>query len=230
MLKRKIILLFWTHGNEYDKLIPCLNFIPKYLHWEYDVLCVNKKAVQENVRFLEKDMNRTAPWVQWSNIYELARWYEVQNAIQKYDFVIDIHCTLSHCWVCIIFPIFTQDHKNILPSMPWENAVLWQPENPNNWPITQFCTCWFELEVWPANRENIEILWKSLWIFIDNITNNKQQVFPHNIYKKIGILSRSNIIPEEDFSCLQHDGESVYSFLGKNRYKEDIGCYILKRI
>jgi hypothetical protein len=84
--------------------------------------------------------------------------------------------------------------------------------------------------VWPASGENIEILWKSLWIFIDNITNNKQQVFPHNIYKKVGILSRSNIIPEEDFSCLQHDGESVYSFLGKNRYKEDIGCYILKRI
>lgn len=196
----------------------------------YDVLTVNEEAIAKNVRYLTHDMNRTAPGVSDSPIYELRRWAEIQNIIQKYDLVIDIHGTQSDCGICSIFPRWWDFHKKLLQFLPWKNHVIWETDLQKSGPITQFHNFGFEIEVGPISEENIILLSHYLSYMINEFESTEQIKYDNSVYKVVGKASHQEHIPERDFEIMDVQGVKYVSFLTKNKYKEDIGCILLQKI
>ncbi|HLC94499.1 MAG TPA: succinylglutamate desuccinylase/aspartoacylase family protein [Patescibacteria group bacterium] len=86
----RYLIVGGTHGNEPLGINVCKKLerlsIP-YL----DVLYANKKAIRENKRFIQEDLNRVFPGSGMS--YESRRAREIIKICKSYDFVIDFHNT-----------------------------------------------------------------------------------------------------------------------------------------
>ncbi len=190
--KPSILLLFGTHGVK-----ECLKYIPKKFHEYFDVLDMNEEAIQKWKRYVQYDMNRTAPWDSNSEMYELQRWSQVQKIMSEYTIVIDIHGTLSDTGSFILLPRATVWHIFLASLFQSKNIVFWQswvwkPE----WPIVGFHPLGLEIETWPMNDITIQELAKNLITFLENFRKNYsfmeylKLLSGKNFYDVIGRLDR----------------------------------------
>lgn len=167
-MQKPILILFWTHGDEYY-LKQCLDFIQPNHTTLFDILDVNELAIEQNKRYLIHNMNRTAPGDVSSHDYELKRWADVHEIMKKYQIVIDIHGTDSDTGSFILLPKVTPAHL-FLSALFWsENIVSWQSGiHKETWPIVAFHPLGLEIETWPMNDNMIRELWKNINLFLEN--------------------------------------------------------------
>src|SRR5574344_1930263 len=91
----RILFITATHGNEQDG-VKVMQQLEKELpkdKYGYDWIIGNEKAYQKNVRYIDQDLNRSAPGDSSSPVYEVRRAAELVKIANSYDVVIDIHGT-----------------------------------------------------------------------------------------------------------------------------------------
>ena len=105
-LNKKILFIAAVHGDE--KIgVEAINKIQKTkLSEKFDSLIANQKALAQNKRFIDSDLNRIFPGNVNGN-YEEKRAKEITKIAKNYDFVIDLHGTISNTGIFIIIPKFT---------------------------------------------------------------------------------------------------------------------------
>jgi Succinylglutamate desuccinylase / Aspartoacylase family len=86
-----ILIIGGTHGNEALGIEICRRIQELDIEG-VDCLIGNPLAVEQNLRFIEKDLNRSFPGNQ-SGCYEEKRAWEIIRIAKDYDFVIDFHNT-----------------------------------------------------------------------------------------------------------------------------------------
>ena len=89
--------MVWVHWNEkswIDALDEIINDLV-IVKWKVYFIYANTKAIEKNVRFIEKNLNRCFIKNISSDTYEGERAIELMNIFDKSDYLLDIHNTES---------------------------------------------------------------------------------------------------------------------------------------
>lgn len=96
----RILVLGGTHGNEPlgPRLVADLKKRPIP---GVDAIIANPRALRQNTRFTQKDLNRSFPGSATSTMYEERRAWQLLKLCKKYDLVLDFHNTLCSDNDCV---------------------------------------------------------------------------------------------------------------------------------
>jgi len=91
------VIMVWVHGNEFS-WIEILDEIIKSLdinNWKVYFIYANLKAIEKKIRFIEKNLNRCFLIDKKWSTYEEKRALEIIEILNKADYLLDIHNTIS---------------------------------------------------------------------------------------------------------------------------------------
>jgi len=238
-MNNKILFISATHGNE-EYSIEVLDGIEKKYpksEYGYERLVGNPKALKKNIRYIDQDLNRSAPGDIKSKIFEEKRAAEIMKISEKFKYVIDLYGSNSKCGVTII--ISYPSIENILLSGMFDvrRVVIWYTKSSDkNVPLTQSCTPpELEIECGPKNDPKISTaLKKVLEKFIKeeksmNIEKLIKRLKSKEFYVVYGIYKSENKIAR-DFKKVKTAREKFYSFMSANQYPGKINCYKMRKI
>ncbi len=225
--KKDILFLGATHGDE--KIgVDVLSSLP--LDNRLDWLIANEKALAENKRFIDADMNRNAPGTLDSAHYEVRRAYELVGQFKNYNYVIDIHGSVSNCGIFIILTKLSFDDLLLALQLDIPNIVIWLPSQKKEvGPLVQFAEPAIEIECGPKDCEKLRMELKDiLEKFITNYDKgiDKTKLKNKKIFWVYGKMV-DNKTPLVDFEKTTIDGEEFYPLL-VGEY--GIGCYKMKQL
>jgi len=238
-MKNKPLFLTATHGNEgFSKVFKTIEKIYPKNEYDYNWIIANEKAYKENKRFIEKDLNRSAPGNISSIIYEEKRAAEIIQMAKDYDFVIDIHGTKSSFGIVAIVPYPNLQNILLACMMSVDRIVIWHAkESREIGPLVQYISCpAIELECGPKDTEEtaaslkrvIEDLLRKKDIFsIGPALDLAQDKELYVVYGKLTTGEKQQEL--EDFRKITTDNETFYPFMGKKEYK-GISCYKMKKV
>jgi succinylglutamate desuccinylase len=235
-MKNKILFISSTHGNE-NFSISVLEELEKEYPKEkygYDWIIGNPKAVEQNVRFIDTDLNRAAPGNAKSDLYEEKRAAEIIELSKQYDIVIDIHGTKSDFGIVKIIPYPSYQNLVLAGLFQEKRNVIWySKESKKRGPLVQFMSCpAIELECGDKRAPKTQkLLKKTLSSFLQTankagsvLEKTKNQEF-YVVYDK----ALSDVDQQTDFRKVADGGIRFYPFLATNGYK-DVSYYKLKKI
>lgn len=230
----KLLFIVASHGDE-GFSIPVLEkmevAMPK-AKYGYDWIIGNPKALEANQRFLDADMNRSAPGSANSEKYEERRVAELITICNQYDLVIDIHGTASESGIVSIIPKPSLASLTLASVLGLDKNVIWNSgKSKVSGPLTQHITPpGIGIECGP--KESADCADKLEKILVNILENKDKELIgkidDNNFYYVYGKLAGTN---QElvDFTETTIEGETFYPFLTKNKYG-NISCYKLKMI
>ena len=139
----RILILTATHGNE-GFSIPVVKKLSK--KFKFDWLISNPKALKLNQRFKNFDLNRAGPGKTNSKLYEKRRAFELIKLANQYDYVIDIHGTISNTGLFLILSDPNWKNIEFAKKLNLKNIVLWPSLKPTG-PLTQFISNSLEINL-----------------------------------------------------------------------------------
>ncbi len=117
------VIMTWVHGNErsgidvFKKILPTI----KIYSWTVYFVLANPKAIEKNVRFVEKNMNRCfKKRIVWKS-YEEIRVKEIKKILNNADYLLDIHNTTNK----ISEPFLIWEEKQIAKYFPVKKFLSW---------------------------------------------------------------------------------------------------------
>ncbi|MBI3334952.1 MAG: succinylglutamate desuccinylase/aspartoacylase family protein [Candidatus Portnoybacteria bacterium] len=232
MRKGSDILFFAaTHGDE-GFTLPILKELEaefsQRLHW----LIANEMAFERGVKFVDADLNRSAPGDPNSTQYEMRRAHELLEMAKRYRFVIDLHGTTANSGVFVLVPNPTHYNIALAASLPIANVVIWAAKSSERLgPLTQFINCAVEIECGPKSSANVcdelrEIL---RTILTDGLNPDPTKI--QNWFRVSGKMPKEELATTEglqDFKQTTLGGETFYPLL-VGQY-EDAICFKMERI
>ncbi len=108
-----------VHGNELTGIYAVKtlqNSMPLVKNIELDFLLANPKAIKENRRYIDQDLNRSFAQEALQNdshIYEYERAKVIRQRLQKSDFLIDIHSTTANMGVTLVLSDIDEKSTNL---------------------------------------------------------------------------------------------------------------------
>ena len=233
---RKVLFIAATHGNEQasvDVMQKIEKAYPK-AEYGYDWITGNPEAYKRNQRFVEQDLNRSAPGDMNSQVYEQKRAAEIIELSKSYDAVIDLHWTASHCEIVTIIPNPTEQNIELAKSIGLKRNVTWYSQSSEiAGPLVQHIEApAIEIECGPIDSPVVVAkLYKIIETFLQaNIRNKpvKSSYTPefYDVYSKL-LGSHDPLL--EDFVSATRNSDTFYPFLAGNNYS-GITCYKLKKI
>lgn len=238
-MKNKFLFILATHGDEGFSLGLLKNLgkqFPKE-KFGYDWIIGNPKALEKKRRFIETDLNRSAPGNINSQVYEEKRAAEIVEMSNDYDFVIDIHCSASNCGLISIITYPTFQNLTLAASLGIKRNVIWYAKSSlEKGPLTQFVKCpAIEIECGPKNDENTQKkLADILKEFIiarnskSDLTKALKNFNEAEFFAVYGKKEGKHNQKVTDFEQIEIDGEKFYPFLA-NQYP-NILCYKTKKV
>lgn len=236
-MNKQVLFILATHGDE-GFAIDILKKLEKIMPREkygYDWVIGNEKALTKGVRSTEADLNRSAPGTVRSSIYEERRSVEIIRLANTYDFVIDIHGTVSNSGIFIIIPKPSYQNIVFTAMLPVERIILWySKQSLINGPIVQFCKpSALEIECGPKNDYKTSASLERILINFLRILNSldyrkliknmkRKEFFAVYGYQKEW---NQNL---RDFQPIKTKGEQFIPLL-VTQYK-GIACYKMKKI
>ncbi len=231
---RSILFICATHGDEgfsvdvLDELSKTYN--PK--EYGYDWIIGNPLALKSGTRFIDKDLNRSAPGDPGSQYYDDRRAAEIIKLSRQYDAVIDIHGSVADCGVVTIVPYPTTENMALAESLPIERTVIWYSKKSTvSGPLAQYVMCpSVEIECGPKNDPVVQDNLKAIIgnIIVANLNDNDISLPDQELFSVYGKeLGRSDKTVKDFQECVR-SGEKFYPFLSANQY-EGVVCYKLKR-
>lgn len=223
MEKNKILFIVATHGDE-GFAIPVVKELSKV--YKFDWVVSNPKALKENARFTQADLNRSGPGKQNSKVYEEKRAYEIIKKASKYDYVIDIHGTTANTGLFII--LSNPDWKNVelAKRINLNKVVLW-PGLSDKGPLTQFINNSLEIECGPKNSSATQ---KRLKVVLKEFLENKKPTGEKDFYIVSGKLKGNPKIKLKEFQKATIRGKNFYPLM-VNQYKnKNIKCYMMQKL
>ncbi len=238
-MNNKILFISATHGNE-EYSIKVLDSLEKKYpksKYGYERLIGNPKALKKNIRYIDQDLNRSAPGDIKSKIFEEKRAAEIMKISEKFKYVIDLHGSNSKCGVTIIIPYPSIENILLSGLFDIKNVVIWYTKKSDkNVPLTQSCKPpGLEIECGPKNDPKISAVLKGiLEKFLKegksmNIEKLIKRLKSKELYVVNGIYKSKNKIAR-DFKKVKTAREEFYSFMSANQYPGKINCYKMRKI
>lgn len=235
VVKRKmlpVLFLAATHGNEKIGVEVMKNVQRKFgwVNW----MIGNPRALYRNERYIDTDLNRSAPGDISSDKYETRRAAELLKESEKYKAVIDIHGTPASTGIFTIITNFNQNNLNLALSLPIKRIVIWESRDLFSFgPITSRTKASVEIECGPKNSKEIK---KQLQMIIEKFVKTEVNiqmidlVKDKEIYYVFDKLIAEGSAPSvwREFLQTRYKQENFYPLL-INRYK-DLWCYKMRKL
>lgn len=236
-MKNKILFISATHGEEGFSIRVLDELERKYSKSKYcyERIIGNPKALAKNIRYLDTDLNRSAPGNKNSELYEEKRAFEIMKIAKKYEYVIDLHGADSNCGVVIIMCNPTLSTFALAGMLEIKKIVIWRiKEDLKKGPLTQFCKpAGLEIECGRKTNSRIQdelkkILGKFMKTYqkisIEKVMNNLEKKELYVVYDKQN--NEDNGL--QDFKRTKKGNEIFYPFMS-NVYPK-IACYKMRKI
>ena len=231
---RKILFIAATHGNERDS-VKVMRQLEKELPKEkygYNWIIGNKKAFAANARFIEQDLNRSAPGDINSPVYEVRRAAELIEYGKNFDVVIDLHGTKTDSGIVTIIPYPTEENIRLAKSAGLSRNVVWYSEKSKiAGPLAQHMPVpAIEFECGPkGTKKAFDLTYSAVRRFIEANRNGQEVRGDKNVefYNVYGKLYGEHDPTLRDFVLTEKGGESFYPFLS-NEYS-GIACYKMEK-
>lgn len=228
-LDKKILFIAAVHGDEPIGMEAIKQIQKIKLKKEFDSIIANPKALAQNKRFIDSDLNRIFP----GNIngdYEEKRAKEIIKIAKNYSSVIDLHGTISNTGIFIIMPKFTLANLFLALSFNIKKIVIWQKSSETIGSLSYFMNSGIEIESGLRDDPKIKNqLNKILIKFLENqdkIIDFKKEIKKREIYFVFGKLTNKDKKPKIFKNWIKADNYYPI-FIGQY---ENILCYKLKRI
>lgn len=231
----KLLIICSTHGDEKIGLEVIKKLKSEGLESFFDFLIANPKANEKNVRYIEKDLNRSYPGVKNSDIYEERLAFQNLEIAKKYQYIIDIHEANEGRDDFVIIPSKKISKKFPVDFIDLKRILLWpDPKGP----LSSVLENSIELEFGSKNRDRGEMIKKAATIiksFIilmskeqSEITYLEKEIY--FVYGKVEISSFSGEIKElVDFEEYNEGNERFFPLLTGQYLKSGIICYKMKK-
>lgn len=231
-MKKKILLIAATHGDEKIGLEVIERLINKKLDKYFDFLIGNPKALKRNLRFIEVDLSRSYPGIKNSSLYEEKRAFKNLSFAKRYQYIIDIHEASQGINNFIIVP------RERLPKLFPVNLIdlriilLWP--NPKG-PLSQILENAIELEFGMKNKKREKVIRAAgniIGKFIKNVYQKKEEKKKQELYYVYGNLMRKEFSDKKrklrDFCRTKINGETFCPLLVGQYLRDGIICYKMK--
>jgi len=237
-MKNKVAIVVCVHGNEQYGLEVC-----KKLPAFFSFFVANEKAVKENKRFIEGDLNRCFPGNRNGN-HEERLAYKLVNDLSDFDYVIDLHSTSQNCPLFGIITKPNEEKIKLAKFLGVKKLVIVNPSYASGKALIDFVKCGISLEVGPHCREeNFKEALNSINLLLEERTSQNQL----EIYKVFGIIKGNvSMVLMENFQrikkgqpiAVKEDGSierARFDFIavltGKKNYNNVIGlaCKMLSK-
>lgn len=235
--ERKGLFIGATHGNEEFSLDVLRRLEDKYPKnkWGYDWIVGNPRALESGTRYVEVDLNRSAPGDSESSLYEERRAAEIVELSQRYSFVIDLHGSDSDCGIVTIIPYPTLPNILLAATLPIQRNVIWYSQDSlQKGPLVQFTDCpGVEIECGPKSSDHIKTeLEVVISKFLEQGANwdvgrALDSLRGKEFYYIYGVQPDDGHV-YNDFTLAQNKDEEFYPFLS-HQYP-GIACCKMKRI
>ncbi|MEK7532332.1 MAG: succinylglutamate desuccinylase/aspartoacylase family protein [Patescibacteria group bacterium] len=162
-MDKRILFIAGTHGDE-----PIGSTLLKKLSNQGDVAALyesvigNPRALAQNKRFIEADLNRAAPGDATSPVYEVARASELVELFKRFDYVVDFHETKANDHLVIIIPRLSRESLALALSFDIDKVLIWPPSSSliTTGPLVQ-CTP-FGIEIECGTKSSFESTLRSI--------------------------------------------------------------------
>lgn len=144
---RDTLFVYCTHGDELigERAIRLLNKKPNLP--PYDTILGNPKARAEKVRYIDSDLNRSAPGKKYSRKYEIRRAFKLVSFFENYRYVIDLHQTLANDRIVVIIPKLTKHSLALALAFNVRDILIWLPSTGSkSFPLVQYKNYGVEIE------------------------------------------------------------------------------------
>lgn len=230
----KLLIIVATHGDE--KIgIAVVKILGKKGYGKYfDYLVANPRALKQNKRFIDFDLNRAYPGRQNSPLYEMRQARKNLMQAKNYRYIIDIHEASAGQDNFIIVP-----RRKISSFFPLEfinlrRVLLWpSPKGP----MSQILKNAVELEFGMRNKKREVVVLKASKIigsfimlaFPKSLRIEKEKEF-YYVYGKLLVGDGSGDKKLKDFRMTEIEKEKFYPLLVGQYEKEGIVCYKMKKL
>lgn len=218
---KKLLITCATHGNE-GFSIPVVKKLAE--RFDFDWQINNPKALAENKRFIDADLNRVAPGESSSGQYEVKRACEIIGKASSYDAVIDIHGTTSKAGIFIILSDPNWQNIELAKTLPIARVVLW-PSLQSTGPLTQFIPNSLEIECGPKDDPTTAI---ELEKILTQYLVNKKVPTVQEFFIVTGNIKGNPAIVLKDFELAQWQKTTFYPLL-VDQY-QGIKCYTMQKL
>lgn len=233
-MKKKLLIICATHGNEKIGLEVVAELERKGLSDRFDQIVANTEALAKNVRFADCDLNRSYPGDEESDLYEKRRAAEILEIAKNYEYVIDMHEASSGTEDFIIIAKDRLPRSFPVSLVNMDTVLLWpEPKGP----LCEVVENAIELEFGVKNRNREEAVAKAVTTledFIGKIYAGEQRQAPasQKIYRVYGTLNTedfgADIDSLKDFEETEANGEIFYPLLVGQYLNDGIVCYKMK--
>ncbi len=239
MKTKDILFITATHGDETVGVLALQELQKRRPGVEW--IIANEPAFLQRKRFIDKDLNRSAPGDLNSDKYEVRRSREIINLSKKYLYCLDLHGNDSNTGIFTIVTNPTRANLRLASMLEIKKIVIWPSCTPEmKYPNSEFFSCGLEVECGPKSglevaNELVNILTK----FVDlkkeadySILDWGKLLVDKEIYVMVGSLSKNEIqkgTTLAEFGPIKINNERLYSiFLGVYPYEGVIGYKLSK--
>lgn len=221
MNKKQLLILTAIHGDE-GFSIPTIKSLSK--KYKFDWIICNPNALKKNRRFIDTDLNRSAPGNLKSGSYEERLAYKIIDQTVLYKEVIDIHGSVSKTGIFIIVTNPSWENIEFAKKFDIDNVVLW-PGLKDTGPLTQFIPNSLEIECGSKNDKKIT---GQLNKILDKFLNREFRKEKQNIFIVTDILASPVKVKMKDFVETKYKGKEFYPLL-VDQYN-GIKCYMMQKL
>jgi len=179
----KIAVVCCLHGTE-----PYGLEVVKRLPASLSFFIGNEKALKENRRFIDSDLNRSFPGKENGN-YEEKIAYNLVNKLNHFDYTIDLHSSSNNC---PIFGIITKPNNQKIyfaKRLGLTKLVIMKESFASGKALIDFVKCGISIEVGPHKREENA---KEALTLIYNLINKKTINEDLEIFEVFDIIKKES--------------------------------------
>lgn len=177
-----LVIVCCLHGNERYGLSVCKS------QSLFPFILANEKALKENKRFIDADLNRVFPGKINDN-YEENRAIEILERLKDFEYVLDLHSSSNFC---PLFGIITKPNKRKIEfakKLHLKRLVIMPHTFASGKSLIDFVNCGISLEVGPHERkENLEEVEKLL----NNFAEPKNYNHDLELFEVFSIINKQH--------------------------------------
>ncbi len=214
-MKNKTLFIAATHGDE-PIGVEVLEDLQAF-GFSVDHIIGNPKALFERKRFIDADLNRSAPGNLNSDVLEERRAAEIIDLSKQYPYTIDLHGSNNENGIFIIITNPIKESFKLASMLDIERIVIWPSiAKEQKGALSEYFKCGLEIECGRKDDPKIkDELIKVLKSYINNKEKTDENWYKklkqRRIYKMYGSLKRSECNEEaclKEFIETEVNGES----------------------
>lgn len=234
--QKEVLFLAAVHGDETIGIETMQRVEEEMPMTNSDWTIGNERAWKRGARFIDRDLNRSAPGKKNAKEYELRRACELVEIAKSYRYVIDIHGAKARSGIFTIVSNPTLKNLLLAGALPVERVVIWASKRSLKFgPLSQEVSCGVEIECGPQDSEIVkERLYATVKSIVQKgIVFDERSFGGKQYFRVYGKLLSDAISPKAasslaDFEKTMRNGETFYPLL-TGQYG-DMPCYKMERV